>query len=210
MSYNGFWDLNGFYESGFLHLDNHWEWKNGHEIHTGVNFTHEGVTEPFEIIDGVTVPVGDYDHGETQLVFITNQGAPLSFTLRTTIGGLFGGDRISLQPTIRYRISEKFSTELTWNYNDISLPVNNGNFKINLGRLRVSYSFTPKISLQALVQYDDQEDVVATNLRFAWLQSANAGFYLVYNEVDDDSLGLSLKPRRELILKYSRIIDLLN
>jgi hypothetical protein len=49
-------------------------------------------------------------------------------------------------------------------------------------------------------------DVLATNLRFSWLQSANAGFYLVYNEVDDRNLG-ALPAGRELIIKYSRIFD---
>ena len=57
-----------------------------------------------------------------------------------------------------------------------------------------------------LVQYDDRDDLVATNLRFSWLQSANAGLYVVYNEIDEDGLR---KPRREILLKYSRIIDLL-
>ena len=61
--------------------------------------------------------------------------------------GFFGGDRISLRPTLRYRIGETFSTELSWDYNDIELPVTNGDFEVNLARLRVSYSFTPKILL---------------------------------------------------------------
>ena len=55
--------------------------------------------------------------------------------------------------------------------------------------------------------YDDRDDLVATNIRFSWLQSANAGLYLVYNEIDEEGLR---KPRREFILKYSRIVDLLN
>jgi hypothetical protein len=75
--------------------------------------------------------------------------------------------------------------------------------------MRLSYSFTPKILLQALVQYDDRSDLVGTNLRFAWLQSANAGLYLVDNEVDDENVGGPIKKRREFTLKYSRIIDLL-
>jgi hypothetical protein len=36
--------------------------------------------------------------------------------------------------------------------------------------------------------------------------SANAGFYLVYNEVDDRNFG-ALPAGRELIVKYSRIFD---
>jgi hypothetical protein len=207
ISYSGYWDLEGFQESGFLHVDNHWEWKNGYEIHTGVNFTHEGVKEPFDIVDGATVQPGKYDNSELSLVFLTDRSAPVSFDLSTTIGGLFGGDRLTLRPTLRFRRSEKFRAELSWNYNDIDLPVPNGDFRINLGRLRMSYSFTPKITLQALVQYDDRNDLVATNLRLAWLQSANAGFFLVYNEVDENEVGGFDSPQRELIIKYSRIFD---
>jgi hypothetical protein len=61
--------------------------------------------------------------------------------------------------------------------------------------------------LQALVQYNDATDIVATNLRFSWLQAANSGLFLVYNEVEDRDFGAP--PRgRELILKYSRIFDI--
>ena len=85
----------------------------------------------------------------------------------------------------------------------------NGQFDVNVGRLRLSYSFSPKVLLQALVQYDDRTDLVATNIRFSWLQSANAGLYLVYNEVDDESIARGMEKKREFVLKYSRIIDLL-
>lgn len=207
-SWRGFWDFDGYYETGYLHVDNHWEWKSGHEIHTGVNFTHEGVKQPFEIVRGVTVPAGEYDHEEAQLVFFTNQGAPLSFFLEARIGGFFGGDRVRLSPSVEYRIGEAFNVELGWDRNDISLPVPNGDFEVNVGRLRATYSFTPKMSVSALLQYDDRNDLLATNLRFAWLQSASAGLYLVYNEIDEDRAGLATEPRREFILKYSRIFDL--
>jgi hypothetical protein len=209
VSWRRYWKNDGFYESGLVHADNHWEWRSGLEIHTGVNFTHEGVLEPFEIIDDVFVEPGKYDHEEAQLVFQSNQGAPLSVSLTTVIGGFFGGDRVNLEPTVRYRIGETFSSELTWSHNDIDLPVPGGDFEVNVGRLRLSYSFTPNILLQALVQYDDRSDLLATNLRFSWLQNANAGLYLVYNEIDDETVIGPIEKRREFVLKYSRIIDLL-
>jgi hypothetical protein len=208
-NYTGYWDFDGFYESGKLHVDNHWEWKDGTEVHTGVNFTHEGVKEAFDIVDGVTVEPGTYNHEELQLVYFTDESAPLSFGLNTIIGGFFGGDRVFVEPSVRYRIGETLSTELLWSHNNIGLPVQNGEFDVNLARLRVSYSFTPKILLQALVQYDDRNDVTATNLRFSWLQSANAGLFIVYNEANEfENLGRD--PGREFIIKYSRIFDVLN
>jgi len=207
--YRGFWGNDGYYESGFLHVDNHWEFRSGFEFHTGINFVHEGVRRPFQINRGTVVAAGDYDDTEAQLVLITNQGAPLSLEVQSRIGGFFGGDRVNLTPTVRYRLGDRFTSELAWVYNNIDLPVENGDFTVNVGRLRLSYSFTPRMLLQALVQYDDRTDLFATNLRFSWLQSANAGLYLVYNEVDDENVVGPYEKRRELVLKFSWIFDLI-
>ena len=194
-------------ESGFLHLDTHWEFKSSAEIHTGVNFTREGVVESFEIIDDVIIQPGTYDHTEIQLHYFGDGAKPLSFSVRTTIGGRFGGDRISISPTVNFRIGETFRSELSFNYNDFDLPVPNGEFTANLARLRLSYSFSPKIQLQLLSQYNETSDTLGTNVRFSWLGSANSGLYLVYNEVDERGVG-ALPTGREFILKYSHIFDL--
>jgi len=206
VSYRGYWDFDGFQQTGFLHLDSHWEFQSGMEIHTGYNFTREGVKDPFEIVDGVFVQPGTYDHQELQLVYMGDMSRPLSFSLRAIIGGRFGGDRRELSPTLRYRIGEKFSSEFAYVVNDFDLPVPGGKFSADLARVRLSYSFTPKVLVQVLAQYNEQSDRISTNFRFSWLQSANAGFYFVYNEVDESGIGAP--PRgRELIIKYSRIFD---
>jgi hypothetical protein len=203
-SYRGFWDFDGFQETGFLHLDVHWEWKNGYEVHTGYNIFTDGIKEPFEIVDDVTVFPGTYDDSEIQLYFTTNRSAPLSFSVWTSWGGKFGGDRYGISPRINYRIGEKFSTSLSVDYNDYDLP--DGAFTVMLSRLRLTWSFTPKILVQALLQYNDYDEIFGTNLRFSWLKSANSGFYFVYNEVDERVDGAP--PRgREVILKYSYIFD---
>ena len=209
IAFRGFWNNEGFWETGYLHVDSHWEWRNGNEIHTGVNFTHEGVQEPFEINEGTFVLPGEYDHEEMALVFDTDQGKAISFKSRYTRGGFFGGDRDRLNASINFRAGDRFSSSIGWNYNDIDLPVANGNFEVNVGQLRLSYSFSPKMLLQALVQYDDRSDLIATNIRFSWLQAANSGLYLVYNEVDDDTIIGPMEKRREFAIKYSRIVDLL-
>ncbi|MED6342278.1 MAG: hypothetical protein VYC16_08110, partial [Pseudomonadota bacterium] len=218
MYHRSFFDNEGFYVSGFTHVDNHWEWRNGIEIHTGVNFIHEGVQRPFEINEGTFVSPGNYDHAESQLVFMSDRRKPLYVSLTSKIGGFYGGDRNALETKVNYRSGDAFTAALTWSHNDIGLtsfagdgltPASVGDFKVNVARLRMSYSFTPKILLQALVQYDDRSDLIATNLRFSWLQAANAGLFLVYNEVDDDSIVGAMNKRREVAIKYSRILDVL-
>jgi hypothetical protein len=209
VSITDYHDFTGFKETGFTHIDIHWQFRNGAQIDTGGNLTYEGVKEPFEIVPGVIIPAGVYDHGHGQLVFHTNEGAPLSLAMRLTSGGAWGGTRQQASPTIRYRFGETFSAEFAYNYNSFDLPVPGGDFTANLKRLRLSYAFTPKILLQALIQHNEVTDVIGTNLRFSWLQTANSGLYLVYNEVDERMPGSPPKGR-EFIIKYSHIFDVFN
>ncbi|MGH9335434.1 MAG: DUF5916 domain-containing protein, partial [Vicinamibacteria bacterium] len=66
-----YWDRNGFQQTGHWHIDSHWEWRAGHQVHTGMNVTREGLLQPFEIYPGVIVPPGTYDHAEAQIVAFT-------------------------------------------------------------------------------------------------------------------------------------------
>ena len=208
-SFTGYWDFDGFQETGQLHMDVHWEYTSGTELHTGVNLTRAGVSEEFEIVDDVLVPADTYDHAELVLNYITDRSRPLSFSIRTVFGGRFGGDRVSLTPTLHYRVAEKFQSEFSIAYNDFDLPVDNGEFTASLARLRLSYSFSPKMQLQTLIQYNDTTEQLGANVRFSWLQSANSGLFLVYNEVDERGVD-GLPAGREFIIKYSRIFDVLN
>ena len=208
-SYDGYWKFDGFQESGKLHMDIHWEFNTGSEIHTAVNLTRAGVIDPFEIIEGVVIQPGTYDHEEIQLVYFTDKSRPVSFGLNLTAGGRFGGDRVFLGPNLNIRIGETFRSEFWFDYNSFDLPVPNGDFTANLAGMRLSYSFTPKMTLAALIQYNDVDEVIGTNIRFSWLRSANSGLYLVYNEIDERGIG-ALPNGREFIVKYSHIFDIFN
>jgi hypothetical protein len=208
-SYRSFFGFDGFQESMFWHIDNHWQFRNSYEVHTGMNLTHEGLRVPFEIYPGIFVPAGSYSHAEAQLVFRTNLGAPLSLDMQTVIGGFFGGERVSLSPTVRARFGNALTTELAYQRNDVDLPA--GSFVTNLVRTRVSYSFTTHAFVQALIQYNDRSDLWSMNWRFGLLQAANTGLFVVYT----DTRGLHElydypeRTDRSFIVKYSRTIEIL-
>jgi len=208
VNFRGFWGLDGFQETGFVHLDSHWQFKDSTEIHTGMNLTREGVRTPFEIYPGVIVPPGTYDHAEAQLVAMSNQGLPISVSMRATIGGFFGGDRVSLNPTVRFRAGDALTTELAYQRNDIKLP--DGNFVTNLVRTRVSYSFSTRVFTQALIQYNDRADLWSMNFRFGWLQAANTGLFVVYTDTRGlyDLFERPERTDRSFTVKYSYMFDL--
>ena len=126
-------------------------------------------------------------------------------SLKLGLGGLFGGDRVTITPSIDAREGETFNAIFEWSYNDLQLP--GGDFTTNLLRLRTSYSFTTRMFLQALVQYNTRSNQWSGNFRFGWLNTAGTGLFIVYNEIQ----GLkNIGPiQRTLIVKFSRQFDVL-
>jgi len=207
--YRGYWGFDDFQETGYLHVDNHWQWRNGYELHTGINFTKEGVREPFEITEGVIVPESAFNHREADLVFWTDQSEWISFSERARIGGFFGGRRFSINSMLNLRIEEVLNTQFSFQYNNVRLPA--GDFTSNLFQARISFAFTPRIYLQTLIQYNQEEDLWSVNLRFSWLQAANTGLFIVFNQTNESNIhGIPVGiQNHNLIVKYSYLFDVI-
>jgi hypothetical protein len=172
-----------------------------------VNVTREGLRSPFEIYPGIVVPPGTYDNAEFQAVAVTTKASPVSLSAEVRAGGFFDGSRVSVETELRGRVGNALNGYLDWSRNDVSLSA--GRFVTNLLRARVSWSLTPRLYVQALLQYNDRIDNWSTNLRLGWIQTANTGLFLVYNENRETATGSALRDR-SVTLKFSRLFDLVD
>ncbi len=222
ISGNAFWSLRGFNESYYVHIDSHFAFESGAEIHLpGWNFTGEGLVAPFQIRDQgdlpgggrgpVIIPPGTYDNQEFVFRANTNRSSPLSFSGGVTFGGLYSGTQVSPDATVSYRFRDRFTTSVSLNYFDVELD--EGSFTTSLVRLTASYSFTPRIYLQANLQYNDDSEDLGSNIRLGWLDTAGTGLFIVYNDTeflgDMDPLGFRSGPRqRQLVIKYTKLFNL--
>ena len=205
ISYRGYWNFQNTQETGFLHVDNHWVWESGFEIHTGINFTRETVLSAFPI-SNVTVRTGAYNHQEFQFVLMSNANRKFYYQTRTLIGGYFGGNRISSTNRATFRLGDKFNTEGVFNFNRLELP--EGDANVLISGLRLAYSFTPRMFLQSLVQYNNVSNITSVNARFGWLRNANTGLFVVLNIIKDTDYFDALN-NQSITIKYSHQFDLL-
>ena len=203
-----YWNFERQMETSFLHFNYDWEFNDSSMAKTTMNMTGEGVTTPFEIADGVTVPVGVYEHREAEFSYNSNRGAPVNFSVGTTIGGFFGGDRVAWGPGINFRRGDSLRASIRWSRNDITLP--GGSFIANLTSSSVTYNFSPRLFAQALVQHNDSADLWSANLRFGLLHQANTGLFIVYNDTRGLHDTMPSGAGRSLIVKYSRQFNLIN
>ena len=154
----------------------------------------------------VTIDPGIYDHKELQFVMFTNPNNKASFRNRTYIGGYFGGSRISSSNKVNLRLGDKFNAETNFNYNRLKLP--NGLTNVVITGVRLAYSFTPRMFLQSLVQYNNVSEITSVNARFGWLKNANTGLFVVINIVKDNDFLTQLN-NQSITIKYSYQFDLL-
>jgi len=81
-----------------------------------------------------------------------------------------------------------------------------GDFVRKLVGVKFAYFFTPRVFFQSLTQYNNQQQVFTANLRFAWLNTAGTGLFVVFNDGEQaDGLTRWQAPiARSLTVKYTR------
>ncbi len=212
VSWNQYWSLDGFSESYLVHFDNHFAFANGAFFQLpGFNFTGEGLQRPFEIRRGIVIPAGTYHNVDWEFRANTNRSAPLSLSAGWDLGGFYTGTRFGPNATVSYRHADRFAVSFRANYFDVRLE--EGDFTTAVYALNGSWSFTPRLYLQANLQYNDDTRNVGTNVRLGWLDTAGTGLFIVYNDTEHVGpfarTGIPAGPRqRQLVVKYSRLFDL--
>ena len=207
VTFNRFWDFDGFMETSLLHIDNRWEFEDSSTLITAWNVRGEGVKEAFTV-SGIPVAPDRYDWNEGNVWFIYNRAAPVNAGVRLVFGGFFGGAILSARPSLNLRYAETFNLSLVWTRNAIDLPA--GSVVTNLVGARAAYNFSPRLFAQSLVQYNDSDALWSVNFRFGWLQDAGAGLFVVYNETEGIGDVVPSGAGRSLTLKYSHLFDLLD
>lgn len=206
-SFRGYYGLDGFYQSGQIHVDmTELTFNDGGRIGPELNIFHEGLQKPFTIAKGVTLPVGSYDYPVYGFDFDTDPSRALSVTTRLDFGPFYNGTRNGGRGEFRYRKGAAFTSSLVLDYNDVHLD--QGNFVRTLIGTRLGYNFTPRVFLNSLIQYNNQARVWTANARFGWLNTAGTGLFVVLNEGQEaDGYFDWVRPQtRSVVLKYTRQI----
>jgi len=213
LQYSEFIGLDGFSETRLIHTDSHFEFSNGAFFQLpAFNLTREGIRTPFTISKGVVVKPNTYDNAELGFQYNTNLSAPVSLQGRIDIGGFYSGHRAGTGSTLNVRIGDTFTSSLRGDYYDVSLA--EGRFTSVIWRLRTAYSFTPRVYVQALVQYNKQTESLSSNIRFGWLNTAGTGLFVVFNNLENvgtfDRTQLPEGPlERAFLVKFTRQFNLI-
>jgi len=204
ITYRGYFGFDGHVQSDWLHLDlGQTELNNGGQFGPEVNIYRERLTDPFDIANGVTLPVGEYRWTSAAFDIGTNPSAPVAFLTKMQAGEFYNGTLYGWTSSTTVR-GAALTASLQFDYNNVHLD--QGHFVRSLLGLRVGYFFTPRMFVQSLVQYNNQAAVFSANIRFGWLNTAGTGLFVVVNTADNATTfsRWSRPIARSLQIKFTR------
>jgi hypothetical protein len=194
----------GDVETELFGLEFRTHFENSDMANLGYGRNHEVLFEPFEIVEGVFIPVGTYRFERYSASYWFGRQRPVSGWLGADFGGFFGGQRTELNYWGRVDFSSRFSLEPNLAINWVDLPADS--FTTELIRLRATYNLSPRSFVGALLQYNSEDDSLSTNVRFRWEYQPGSDLFLVYSEGRDTfSPGSPLLESRSFVVKFTRL-----
>ena len=181
------------------------ELENSDEVNIDFMRSYELLAEPFDITPDVTIPLGGYGFQDVFVSYLMGPQRRLSGTAFVQHGGFFSGDITAFGfRQGRIEVTPQLSIEPSVSINRVDLP--NAQFTATLATSRVTYTFTPRMFLSGLVQYNSSTDSLGTNVRFRWEYQPGSELFVVYTDQRDTDLrGTPMLETRAFIVKFTRL-----
>jgi hypothetical protein len=193
------------FESRERRLEFSTEFQSSEQLEINLVEFRERLVEPFDIADGVIIPVGDYHYANIEVNFEVGQQRRASGTWFLEAGSFYGGTRTSFgYNSARVKITPQLAVEPSISINRVELPY--GDFTAKLASARTTYTITPMVFVSGLVQYNSSNRLFATNVRMRWEYQPGSELFVVYNDGRDTTGdGFPELQNRSVIVKVNRL-----
>ena len=179
--------------------------ENSDSLSADIQQDYEFLTEPFELADAVTLPVGGYEFTDFQVSYRMGPQRRLAGNLSLQHGEFFDGDITAVGYSRgRIEVTRQFAVEPSVSLNRIALP--QGAFTAKVTTTRLTYTFTPRMFASALLQHNSVDNVLSTNVRLRWEYQPGSELFVVYNDQRDTWLdrGFPMLENRAFVVKVTR------
>jgi hypothetical protein len=179
--------------------------QNGDEWRVEARNNYEYLDEPFEIVEGLFLPVGVYRFNDAEASYTIGPQRKVNGTVVAGGGQFFDGTRTEVAYRGRVEVTSRLAVEPGLSFNWVDLT--EGSFLAKLLTARVTYNLSPRKAVMALVQYNSEGHVVGANVRFRWEYRPGSDLFVVYNEGRDTSLGVNRSElsSRSFAVKFTRL-----
>ena len=197
--------MDGEKQSTFLLSHNMLTLESGHRMMLNITRRGEVLHEPVRI-QGRELAPGDYVFSGAQVRFDTDTSRRFSARGGYSRGGFWGGTGTEVAIGGMWKTGPYLTLGGDYIRNDISLPVEDGDFATSLFNLTILAAVSRSLFANALVQYDDVSNEIQANVRVNWIHTPGSDLFVVF---DTGYLtGDLLDPRTERWQRRTGVVKL--
>jgi len=199
----------GKYETMEYNLTYKLQLKNFAEGQISLGYNYEHVFRLFKLSDEAFVPLHIYRFPKVEAYFMTPMTRPLWMMVEYEGGGYYDGRYISISAEPTWSLSSSLNLTGAYVYNNVVFPERDQQFRGHIGRLKLLYMYSTKLSASAFIQYNSAVHSVNSNFRLRYNPREGNDLYIVYNEgsntdLDRDTpLNIPRMADRTIMLKYT-------
>lgn len=173
-----------------------------------ISYGYENVEEEFDLSDKAYIPTGIYNYLTTNTTITSSMTKPLFVTGTIDAGQFYDGFRFSVLLIPTWKISSSLNLSCDYQYNNIKFADRNQEFVSHIGRLKVLYMLSTKLTASAFVQYNSAVYSLASNLRIRYNPREGNDLYIVFNEGRNTNLEREIPElptisNRSILVKYT-------
>ena len=157
----------------------------------------ERLDEDFNVFGDVVVPVGTYDFVSTGFALEASRSRQLSGSLEFSGGEFYNGVRWNAISRLRWQPNPRFLFELSYNHTQVWLDraystlcdedeqvaVRCGNtFTVRVATARGAIQFSPDLSWNLLVQYENDTNEMSMETRLRWTIQPGNDLFLIFRQ----------------------------
>lgn len=209
LSYNVVWDMDGVLDNARFGVRPFGaQFQSGDRIELNYFRLFDAPDEPFTIVPGTVIPVGEYWWDRAEVKYIGSDIRPVVFGTEISTGTWYTGRRLDVEMSLLARIQPHYELRLELQQNRGDLA--EGSFVANTARLRADYAMNPRLTVTGFAQYDDQSNRGALNARLRWTPSPGSDLFVVWNSVwpfePMRAFALTRPQRGALVIKYTQYL----
>lgn len=180
--------------------------QNGSYWFFGFTQNYEYLSDEFEIREDVFIPEGVHRFNTGVSFIETDRTKDIALRGEVNYGQFYNGHLFRVNTSGFLKLSKHLNIEFIYDRNQFDLPVEGGRFTTNISGSRIIYSFSPDLFVKTYLQWNDDENLLISNVLVRWIYKPGANIYFIYNETRKLGTAGYLKDRA-LMVKVSFLIN---
>jgi len=179
-------------------------WESGDEIAFFLNAAEVDIDEGVDLLDSLWVDPGRYRNDHIGWIASTARSRWVYVESMGMFSNYYGGTLGSVGGTLNVAPSPQVALALGYTWNAVDVP--SGSLSADIASMRLSYSFSTRLTTNLLAQYNRLDGTVSTNLRLNFIHRPGSDLYLVFTEGRGDDTRLWNVRDRGAVMKITYLM----